>query len=435
LDWTSERILKLAPDASSAQAARTLLSPRKWTGLGANELALWGACQGSGSKPYQTQIDLSEPAFKCSCPSRKFPCKHSLALFLLFAEQPKLFPRSDPPDTVASWLQSRAARSAKKIETEDQASGPKDPEAQAKSAEKRLRRVQEGIEELQRWLEDIIRSGLASTVNQGAAFWETQASRMIDAQAPGLARMVRETQLPASRPGWQDAMFEQLLRTYLLLEGFHRLDSLPTDIQDDVRTLIGWTQDQKELLEQEGSKDDWIVLGQRTLLEDRLQVQRSWLRGRRSGRDALVLAFAYGNQAPFSGLIPGTCFSAEVAFFPGRIGLRAIVKARNESISTVTSIPGESISSGLARYAAAKTTHPWLRIFPLSLGQVVPANDRGKWMLVDSEGFEMPIDPARDPWKLLAVSGGQPCEMFGEWNGTALIPVSAFAEGRLIELS
>src|SRR2546422_6659115 len=63
LTWTSEQILKLAPDAASAQAARTLMTPRKWSGLGSSETALWGACQGSGSKPYQTQIVAwSQPA-------------------------------------------------------------------------------------------------------------------------------------------------------------------------------------------------------------------------------------------------------------------------------------------------------------------------------------------------------------------------------------
>ncbi len=427
--------MRLAPDAASAQAAQPLMTPRKWSGLGSSESALWGACQGSGSKPYQTQIDLSEPAFKCNCPSRKFPCKHSLALFLLFAEQPKLFPISNPPDTVTSWLQSRTARAAKINEAPSKVQAPKDPEAQAKNAERRVQRVQEGVEELQRWLEDAVRAGLASIVNRSAAFFETEASRMIDAQAPGLARMVREMQLPASRPGWQDAMLEQFARIQLVLEGFKRLESLPEEIQHDVRTLVGWTQEQKEMLEREGDKDDWIVLGQRTLLEDRLQVQRSWLRGRCSGRDALVLAFAYGNQAPFSGLLPGTSFEGEIVFFPGRLGLRAAVKSRKESTSAVASIPGESVSGALARWAEAKATHPWLRIFPVSLNQVAPASDHGTWTLVDSEGFALPIDPAHDPWKLLAIGGGHPSDVFGEWNGRVLTPVSALADGRMIDLN
>ncbi|MGH3171654.1 MAG: SWIM zinc finger family protein, partial [Trebonia sp.] len=69
----------LAPDGSSARAARGLAKAAPWTGTGATDDAVWGLCQGSGANPYQTVVDLTGPAYKCSCPSRKFPCKHGLA--------------------------------------------------------------------------------------------------------------------------------------------------------------------------------------------------------------------------------------------------------------------------------------------------------------------------------------------------------------------
>jgi SWIM zinc finger len=47
---------------------------------------VWGLCAGSGKRPYQTVVDLTGPAYKCSCPSRKFPCKHALALLLNWAD-------------------------------------------------------------------------------------------------------------------------------------------------------------------------------------------------------------------------------------------------------------------------------------------------------------------------------------------------------------
>ena len=75
---TSAQVLTLSPDEASSKAAKGLLSPAKWPTLGATDEAVWGECQGSGSKPYQTQVDVSGGGtrFKCSCPSRKFPCKH-----------------------------------------------------------------------------------------------------------------------------------------------------------------------------------------------------------------------------------------------------------------------------------------------------------------------------------------------------------------------
>jgi len=88
---SEDQILALAPDEASKKAGLGLANMSKWVSKGANELAIWGECQGSGSKPYQAQIDLSNIAFKCSCPSRKFPCKHGIALFLLYARQTASF--------------------------------------------------------------------------------------------------------------------------------------------------------------------------------------------------------------------------------------------------------------------------------------------------------------------------------------------------------
>lgn len=86
--WNTEQVLALAPDASSAKSGKDLSAPRKWKSLGANDACGCGEIQGSGKSPYQTSIDLSEPAFKCTCPSRNFPCKHGLGLFLILAQQP-----------------------------------------------------------------------------------------------------------------------------------------------------------------------------------------------------------------------------------------------------------------------------------------------------------------------------------------------------------
>ena len=94
---SEDQILALAPDDPSRKSGKDLSAPAKWVSKGANEAALWGECQGSGSKPYQTQVDLSNLAFKCSCPSRKFPCKHGLGLLLMRARQPKEFSQTNPP--------------------------------------------------------------------------------------------------------------------------------------------------------------------------------------------------------------------------------------------------------------------------------------------------------------------------------------------------
>ena len=96
VDWTVETVEGLAPDAASVAAARKLARPAPWSATGHDERAVWGLCKGSGARPYQAQVDLSGPAYKCSCPSRKFPCKHALALLLLRAGGD--VPPGAPPD-------------------------------------------------------------------------------------------------------------------------------------------------------------------------------------------------------------------------------------------------------------------------------------------------------------------------------------------------
>lgn len=119
MELSAESVLALAPDVASAKAANGLLKPGGWPTL-ANAAAVWGECQGSGSKPYQTQVDLSGPTFKCSCPSRKFPCKHGLVLLLLKAKDPSLFKADTPPAWVTEWrhapsgLRKKTTSSAKK---------------------------------------------------------------------------------------------------------------------------------------------------------------------------------------------------------------------------------------------------------------------------------------------------------------------------------
>src|SRR3954454_5601618 len=188
---TRDQVMALAPDASSASAGQALASPRKWKSIAGDDVALWGECQGSGSKPYQVQIELAGPTFKCSCPSRKFPCKHGLGLLLMFASSPGLIGAGQRPAWVEEWLAGRAARAEKKAQKTEQAEEkPIDAEAQAQRLAKRVDRIADGMSDLKTWIEDLVRQGLASIPTKGYAPFEQQSRRMVDAQAPGSARLL-----------------------------------------------------------------------------------------------------------------------------------------------------------------------------------------------------------------------------------------------------
>lgn len=437
--FTSEQILALAPDAASASAGRGLANTRKWVSLGGNEAALWGECQGSGSKPYQTQIDLSEPAFKCSCPSRKFPCKHGLGLFLLYAAQADAFTQKEPPDWVAQWLESRAGRAEKAAErAEKVAAKQADPAAQAKRAAQRENKVGAGLQELELWLADLIRGGLAQAQGQPYSYWNGIASRMIDAQAPGLARRLRELGgLASGGPGWQDALLAELGEIHLILEAYRRLETLPPGLQEDVRAIIGWTVKEEELAQLEAVADVWLVIGQRVEEEENLRVGRSWLWGRNSRRFALVLQFAHASQSLSLAFLPGTVTQAEIVFYPGSRPLRAAVRSRSgtEVLRTedLKSEHSHDVRMILEDFGAALAANPWTEAWPGILREVLPVTDGNNWAVRDAAGDELPLpkDFARR-WHLLAASGGAAVDLFGEWNGRELRPFGAYASGTYI---
>ena len=101
-------MLALAPDASSRRAAAGLASPSSWTGAGTVGDLVWGLCAGSGKDPYQTVVDVTGPSYRCSCPSRKFPCKHVLALLLAWANG-TVPEQAGPSDYAQAWQASSSA--------------------------------------------------------------------------------------------------------------------------------------------------------------------------------------------------------------------------------------------------------------------------------------------------------------------------------------
>lgn len=437
---TSEQILALAPDASSAKDGKGLANSRKWVTLGHNERAVWGECQGSGKFPYQTQIDLAETSFKCSCPSRKFPCKHSLGLFLLLNDQAAAFTQTEPPDWVKQWIEGREKRAEqKKVKAENPTTV--DVAAQTKRAEQREAKVTAGLNELELWMRDLVRQGLAQAQSKPYSFWDKPALRLEDAQAKGAARLVRDLAgIPASGDGWHSRLLEKLGRIYLLIEGYKRLGTLPVGTQADIRTLVGWTQNTEEILAtatpENTVRDCWQVLGQSLDNDEKIKTRRTWLWGQQSQKLALILHFAAPGQPMDTSVIYGSQFEAELVFYPSNFPLRALVKERFGLVETIQNFPGyPDITAAYHAYTDALVRNPWLEEFPLSLQNVIPVLDKEKdqWLICDTEKRYLPIAKRfSNNWHLLALSGGKPISIFGEWDGYVFFPLSVGVENRFI---
>ncbi|MER6994572.1 SWIM zinc finger family protein [Streptomyces sp. NPDC000410] len=426
--WTAEQVLALAPDAPSRKAGSKLGTAGPWSGTGSSGSgAVWGLCKGSGSKPYRTIVDTTGPAYTCSCPSRKFPCKHALGLLLLWAGGEEGVRDSEVPDWADAWLAGRRERAVEKKEK----GGSADPEAARRRAERRAGRITAGATELEQRLADLVRGGLAAAEQSGYGLWEETAARMVDAQAPGLAGRVRELgAIPGSGPGWPTRLLEESALTHLLDRAWLDIERLPEPLAATVRTRVGLT----AVAEGPPVRDDWLVLAQYDTTDGKITTRRIWLHGRETGRSALLLSFGAAGRSPQLALPTGLMLDAELVPYAGAGQLRADL---GEQFGTPVPIkappPGGSASDALAAYGAALRDDPWQDSWPVTLTAVIPVPGDTGWQLADAPGdTALPVAPtalARPGlWKLVALSGGRPVTVFGECGHRGFTPLAAWSD-------
>ena len=422
--WSRERVLSLAPDRASARAAAALAQTQAWSDIGADPLGVWGLCTG-GTRPYQIVVDHgSPPAYSCSCPSRKVPCKHALALLLQWSAGQ--VPAGEPPDFAATWLRARTAHRRQPAQPPGgrQTGELADPAAAAKRAAARAERIASGLDELDQWLCDQIRGGIASLERSGYAHFDRMAARMVDAQAPGVAGLLRSIPGEFASAGWPNRVLEQLGALHLLVQAHRRLDQLPADLAATVRARIGYSVSKAEVLARPGVLDHWFAVGMVDTAEYRLDTRRVWLYGAASGRWAVLMSFAPPGGALDATVMAGHVLHARLHFYPGSGQFRAQVGEQTSATAGRTMPPAEYFAEVRARFARLVASDPWAVRMPAVI-KAVPVPDAGPWRLRADNGSCCDIvDLPEEPWPLLARSAGEPIEVFGEWSVRGFRPLS-----------
>lgn len=445
-----EQVIAIAPAPASIAAAEPLTTPPRWVSLGADDRALWGRCRGSGAEPYDTVVDHVGVAWRCTCPSRKLPCKHALALLLLWVRG--VVPDGSAPVAVQQWIGSNDRRSGGATpdragdapstgdDEDDAASGddapaPPDRDDLDRSRDDRLARMLEGLAELDRWLEDRMRTGLADPALARYDTWDRLAARLVDARAGSLANRVRRLAgLVGASPDWHADVLAELGMLHLIAEAGRRVPELPGPLADAVAVAAGWQVKQADVLAGVPETDEWFVAGRSDTREDRIEVRRWWLRGARSGRWAMLLSFAAYQQSLDDSFAPGTVVHADLHRYPGG-SLRALAGVRHaDPLPLPPAGPlAVSVAEACDEIGTAVAAEPWVERFPATV-LASPSVLDGRWVLADATGSLPLIGDDRSLATLLAASRGTPSAVTIEWTPWGVVPLAAHLADRTLDI-
>ncbi|MCP5099553.1 MAG: hypothetical protein GY943_28700 [Chloroflexi bacterium] len=412
----------MAPDSFIMRAGRGLAYSEKWQLLAYNDEFVWGNFPNLKHNDIQTLISRHDMTVACTCSSRKFPCRHGMALLLLMGQRPFLFSRLIPE----GWIANRQTRHRQEQQRKRQVAAQTPPLPTRKSEQKRFQHLQTGIAELELWLQDLVRHGLAALPDRSKTFWTEIASRMVDAEAPEIAHRLRHmSAIPTKQSDWPEQYLKQLGIFFLLVKGFNAWESHTPETQVDLKTAVGWHPPPFTEIG-ERIEDDWLVLGRLTRPVSTRNWHTTWVWGINSNRAAAFLQILPTQRPTGVALATNAYLRGTLHFDKSHWPLfahAATLKQVKRPLSP--QIGFTSISTAIATFTDAIAVRPWINQFPMLLQNVKLWQSADTVFLIDAEGHLLPLTtPFLYRWHLEAFSANKPLTLFGIWNGRFFTPIS-----------
>lgn len=199
---TEQQILAFAPNPAAAANGRKLSQKDSFVRRerSADDTFYLGECTGSGKNNYITTADFLtavSPVFRCSCPSRQFPCKHSLALLYEILAQ-KNFAVCEIPEDIIKKREKKQARDAKAKETKESAEAIKPPSVSkaAKTARaKKWKKQLEGLELVRQMVFDLVNAGVGTIGGTALPAYRQLSKQLGDYYLPGPQRLLNRLTL------------------------------------------------------------------------------------------------------------------------------------------------------------------------------------------------------------------------------------------------
>jgi hypothetical protein len=268
---TESYVDSLALNAGAIKNGRDLVKKNSFPLLQQTEdgTLLFGECKGSGKEPYRCSVDFlneGNPVFRCTCPSRQFPCKHNLGLMYAFTSG-KSFTMSPIPQDIQDKREKAEKREEKKQEEKKQeaaASGQPAPPAKRKTNTsallKKITAQLEGISIAEKLMLQIVQSGLGTLDKKALQTAEEQAKQLGNYYIPGIQTALRDVtqqfRVREDREQVYPGVIERLLTLQMLLkksraylEGRVASPDSPMDSDSTLEESIGHSWQMAELRE------------------------------------------------------------------------------------------------------------------------------------------------------------------------------------------
>lgn len=219
----------LAPNLAAAKNGRDLVKKNKLSSLHRSQGGelLFGECAGSGSSGYQCSADFvvpDKPVFRCSCPSRQFPCKHGLGLLYAYTGGREFTVAEVPADLEAKRekAEQRQVQKAKAEAEGDSAEATKPRKVNKSALAKKIASQLEGLELLEKLAYSLIRGGLTTIDAKGIKHIGEQVTQLGNHYLPGGQNELRRLALLLKEAGERESSYADAVEQLTLIHAMIR---------------------------------------------------------------------------------------------------------------------------------------------------------------------------------------------------------------------
>lgn len=276
----------------------------------------------------------------------------------------------------------------------------------------------DGNKELNLWLKDALHQGLVNLRAQPDNYWDDFAAYMVDCKLSGISKRIKKIKQLLLSEADLSPVFEELAFLIFFSQRLTKIDRISEPELYDLLQFGGMTIRKKDLLEKQGNKDHWMVVGLTNGLEENLNFRRTWIFSEKQRSFALILDFSWGGQPFEQHYELGEKFNGEIVYYPGQHPFRAVVKDKTPSINPFLMNGGVQDFKILRNeFANFLSKNPLQKSFPCFLVGVKTLIIGEDVLLTDPSGSCIQINNYSDPWKIVGQYCLNPLSLIGEWDG------------------